>query len=47
VRELLNRPAEAYPGLRPQLARRLCRGSTARDLPRDGWQEPLRKESEV
>ena len=46
VRELLNRLGESYPGLKPQLARGV---SVAIDgvIFRDGWHEPLRKDSEV
>ncbi|MEZ5833712.1 MAG: MoaD/ThiS family protein [Dongiaceae bacterium] len=46
VRELLNRLGDAYPGLKPQLARGV---SVAIDgvIFRDGWHEPLRQESEV
>ena len=46
VRELLNRLGETYPGLKPQLARGV---SVAIDgvIFRDGWHEPLRKDSEV
>jgi molybdopterin converting factor small subunit len=46
VRELLNRLGEAYPGLKPQLARGV---SVAIDgvIFRDGWTQPLRSDSEV
>lgn len=46
VRELLNRLGDIYPGLKPQLARGV---SVAIDgvIFRDGWQEPLRTDSEV
>ena len=46
VRELLNRLGETYPGLKPQLARGV---SVAIDgvIFRDGWHEPLGKDSEV
>ena len=46
VRELLDRLGETYPGLKPQLARGV---SVAIDgvIFRDGWHEPLRKDSEV
>ena len=46
VRELLARLGEDYPGLKPQLARGV---SVAIDgvIFRDGWQQPLSKESEV
>jgi hypothetical protein len=42
----LNRLGETYPGLKPQLARGV---SVAIDgvIFRDGWHEPLRKDSEV
>jgi molybdopterin converting factor small subunit len=46
VRELLARLGDIYPGLKPQLTRGV---SVAIDgvIFRDGWQEPLRKDSEV
>ena len=46
VRELLNRLGEAYPGLKPQLARGV---SVSIDgvIFRDGWHQPLHKHSEV
>jgi molybdopterin converting factor small subunit len=46
VRELLARLGDTYPGLKPQLTRGV---SVAIDgvIFRDGWQEPLRKDSEV
>lgn len=46
IRELLNQLGEAYPGLKPQLARGV---SVAIDgvIYRDGWLEPLRPDSEV
>ena len=46
VRELLSRLGDAYPGLKPQLARGV---SVAVDgvIFRDGWHELLRADSEV
>ena len=46
VRELLDKLAETYPGLQPQLKRGV---SVSIDgvIFRDGWLEPLKPESEV
>ena len=46
VRQLLDRLGEEFPGLKPQLDRGV---SVAIDgvIFRDGWHEPLRKDSEV
>ncbi|NJO31903.1 MAG: hypothetical protein HC869_00965 [Rhodospirillales bacterium] len=44
VRELLNRLGEAYPGLKPQLARGVSVAIVG-VIFRDGWQEPPRQSS--